>query len=147
MAETRIRIAKHAQDVPETTSYIPVGTPVRIRLVWDRNEKRGENWSKEVYRVVRRVSPRSPHRAPHYVFEGLKGIYYRNDLQPVVEPTTLVRAEVRYEVSKLLKNRTENGKIEYLVLWKGYKEPTWEPRAQLTKDVPKMVKAFEKGAR
>ena len=38
------------------------------------------------------------------------------------------------------------GKILYLVWWKGYlkRDATYEPRSELIKDVPDMIKEFEK---
>jgi len=31
----------------------------------------------------------------------------------------------------------------YEVKWKGYKRTTWEPRTQLIKDIPDLIKEFE----
>jgi hypothetical protein len=34
--------------------------------------------------------------------------------------------------------------IQYLVQWMGYEEKTWEPAADLQRDVPKLIDAFER---
>ena len=49
-------------------------------------------------------------------------------------------AEEEYVVDKLLDKRVKNGRVEYLLSWKGYgpEENTWEPRANL--DCAELIK-------
>ncbi len=50
-----------------------------------------------------------------------------------------------YEVEKIIKKRKlRNGKEEYLIKWKGYKEneSTWEPKSNL-KNAKNALKEFE----
>ena len=46
---------------------------------------------------------------------------------------------------KIIGRKKINGRINYLVWWNGYRksEATWEPRRELIKDVPKLVKEFD----
>lgn len=39
-----------------------------------------------------------------------------------------------YEVEQILNHREVNGKMEYLIKWKGYDEETWEPEQNLHDD-------------
>ena len=49
-----------------------------------------------------------------------------------------------YKVEKLIDRRKNKGKIEFLVKWRGYEEPTWQARTSLYKDIPGIVKNYEK---
>lgn len=42
----------------------------------------------------------------------------------------------KYVVEKILDRKKEKN-------WKGYKETTWEKRADLMKDIPEMIKEYE----
>ena len=42
----------------------------------------------------------------------------------------------------LLQNRTNDGKVEYLLKWEGYVESTWEPRKNLL--CPTLIESFKK---
>lgn len=46
---------------------------------------------------------------------------------------------------KNIKKKNKHGKVFYEVKWKGYDETTDEPATNIRKDVPEMVKEFEKG--
>lgn len=48
-----------------------------------------------------------------------------------------------YEVEKILRKRTKNGKVEYYLKWRGYgmEDCTWEPRDNLTCD--DLIEQFE----
>jgi hypothetical protein len=68
-------------------------------------------------------------------------LYFAEEEQPVgkVDKDT-------FEVEKLLEKKTMNGKIHYLVKWRNYpkKDATYEPRSELIKTIPQMIKAYDK---
>ena len=48
-----------------------------------------------------------------------------------IPPVILEDGTEGYIVEKILKKRTKRKKIEYLVKWLGYKDPTWDPEANV----------------
>ena len=54
-------------------------------------------------------------------------LYYR-------PPTTTTRAD-SYTVDKISRHRLRNGKLEWLVHWRGFAKPTWEPVTSFVGDV------------
>ena len=49
----------------------------------------------------------------------------------------------RYNVEQLVAKEWGPNGCQILVKWEGYSEPTWEPRKELVKDIPEMVRKFE----
>lgn len=75
-------------------------------------------------------------------------IIKKNEKMPdsnVIRPV-IVDGKEQYVVESLGAKKKIKNKVHYLVKWKGFdsKDNTWEPRAQLVKDVPEIVKEREK---
>lgn len=49
----------------------------------------------------------------------------------------------KWHVDHIIDKKKEKGKVYYLVKWKGFKTPTWEPLSQLKKDIKNVIKEFE----
>ena len=58
--------------------------------------------------------------------------------------TNRVEKPDKFQVSKLEGRREKDGKVQYLVRWTGQKDLSWEPEDQLMRDVPKMIKIYNK---
>jgi hypothetical protein len=56
-------------------------------------------------------------------------------------PPVIVNDEEEYEVEEIFDSRIRNKKLQYLVKWSGYHEPTWEPADFLT-SAPLVVRTF-----
>ena len=71
--------------------------------------------------------------------------YTKNQLQ-VVKEEALPGAPKKFIVEKILEKKKEKGKIFFKIKWKGFPadKNSWEPRTQLIKDVPTLIKDFEK---
>jgi len=87
----------------------------------------------------------NPDQPPMYKLEGLNALYTRNQLQPVDESPNLPPDETqkKFVIEKIIGKKTEKKKILYEVKWKGYDETTFEPRENLLKEVPELVKEFD----
>ena len=87
-----------------------------------------------------------PNQPPMYLVDGIDNTAYtRNQLQLVSNeeknpPASIQRKHI---VEKLLQKKKIKNRINYLVKWKGTTAQTWEPRTNLIKDVPEMVKEFD----
>ena len=67
-----------------------------------------------------------------------------SDPQP---PAILVDDEEEYEIEKILDQKAARGRNaqQYLIKWKGYDHPTWEPQAVLTDSIA--LDVWEEGIR
>ena len=53
-----------------------------------------------------------------------------------VNPPTLpviIEGEEEWEVEEILNSRRMRGRLQYLVKWRGFTDPTWEPEENLVK--------------
>jgi glycosylphosphatidylinositol phospholipase D len=44
----------------------------------------------------------------------------------------IVEGEEEWEVEEILDSRRMRGRLQYLVKWRGFVDPTWEPEENLT---------------
>lgn len=153
---THFTITPHEPKIRDIEEDIlPVGTLVRYALDSPQNVVDGRRlvgefragdirWSIKPVKITEVML--RPDQPAMYGVEGNKtNAYTRGQLQ--VYNKDEVKPEPRkYIVEKIVGKRKVNNKIEYHVKWLGYPadQNTWEPRAQLIKDVPQMVDAYEK---
>ena len=109
-----------------------VGDRVRISKVKRIFQKSYlPDFTEELFTVYKRF----PHQVPVYKLkddanEILEGTFYEAELQKVIKNDEI------YRVKKVLRKRKRNGKVEYLVKWKGYEDPkfnSWVPESDITK--------------
>ena len=84
-----------------------------------------------------------PNQPILYKIKGKTALY--NQLQIVnvkseLPPDTIQK---KFIIEEILEKKKIKNKIMYLILWKGYKDATWEPRTEIIKDVPEMINTFE----
>jgi hypothetical protein len=84
-----------------------------------------------------------PGQPPLYKVKGKKALYTRNQLQIVPEISEIPPERGTYYFEKILDKRKHKNKIEYLVKWQNYKDPTWEPRTLLKLSAKEDIRIFE----
>lgn len=125
-----------------------IGDYVRIKLP---NEKNKINWTNEIFKIVKMSKSNKLYNSPSYYVAGINNgeiinkKYYENDLLliPGKNVKNKININERYKMSKILEFKIKNKIPGYIVKWKGYKEPKWEPRNILIEDVPKLIKKFD----
>ena len=94
----------------------------------------------------------NPGMPPLYKVSGItKAVYTKNQLQLILPNeqlpnTNIIRKNQNiFKVEKILERKKVGNKIFYKVKWVGYpeSESTWEPRANLLQDVPRVIERFE----
>jgi hypothetical protein len=132
----------------------PIGTRVRKQLDNPKginNEKLFGKFRATDYRWDQKISTitsvyLAPESPPLYQLDNNDQIgYTKNQLQLVDDKEQLPEkvADEKYVIEKLIKRFKKDNKIYFTVSWKGYVETTVEPRSELMKDAPLLVKAFE----
>ena len=64
--------------------------------------------------------------------------------QPPPPPPVIVDEEEEYEVEEILDSRLHRGKLQYLVKWVGYNEPSWQPESDVTGNADEAIEDFYK---
>ena len=135
---------------------LEIGTPVRIQLdnpinAIDEKRLHGKfrvgdiRWENKV-RHITWIFLR-PNQPPTYKVDDIDVAYTRQQLQVVAndEVKPVDKSNKKFIVEKIINKRKLNNRIEYLVKWQNYKdsENSWEPRTDLIKDIPDMIKDYE----
>jgi hypothetical protein len=66
---------------------------------------------------------------------------FPNRIEPAPPPVVADDGELEWEVEKILAKRTYRRQLQYLVKWKGWTDPTWEPARNLT-NCPEILEQF-----
>lgn len=121
-------------------SDIKVGDKVRIKKFKGKLEKHSTiNWSMDLFEVAKVIQPRKAYNSTTYRLKDDTHSYTRNDLQlitEVIKPPKKEREikEGLYEIESIVKKeKREDGRMYYLVKWRGYDESydTWEKFANI----------------
>lgn len=148
-------------------NLLDIGTKVRVQLEQPRDMVTGKvlagkfrstdlRWDPQI-RIIREILLR-PGSPPMYLLDGNVGkrntepvAYTKNQLQLVPEneqyPTkAIIRGTpTQYVIDKILGKIKIKGKIYYRIKWRGYpeSEATNEPRSELIKDQPALIKTYD----
>jgi transposase InsO family protein len=127
------------------------GDRVRIKLDAEDRPRSGELWSKQIYTIYQAVKPTSAYSSPWYRLKDQTGAivgtrYYTNDLQKIGSVQNAIDEPEKYEISKIVRPLMRDGEPHLEIAWKGYRSAssnTIEPRANILKDAPKLLKHWE----
>lgn len=132
-------------------NILSIGEKVRVALdrPVDINGKKIGNsfrsadirWSRKPHTIENVLM--FPNQPIRYVVSGIKrNSFSKNQLRIYKEGNSIPISE-QYEIEKLVKRFKKNRKVYFKVKWKDYDDLTDEPRSQLMKDVPDLVRTFE----
>jgi len=91
----------------------------RVRIAMQRQPFRKGylgQWSEEIFEIVTRL-PTTPvtYELADLAGEAIKGRFYEPEIQKVLKS-----ANEQFDISRIIRTRKRDGKIQYLVSWKGY---------------------------
>ena len=149
----------------DACNLLEQGTPVRTKLekpidVVNKKRLHGAfrvsdiRWDRTTRTITKTLY--SPEAVPLYEVDGNNRVLYTKNQLQVIPKNEKVPNEkylrgtkndgvTKYIVEKIIDRKKEKGKIYYLVKWKGFKNDknSWEPRTNLIKDVPEIIKEYE----
>lgn len=119
-----------------------VGDKVRY---YQPNDKFKSNiWSQAIYTIEKVIKPKTMFGIYQYKLNKYKTLFKQEQLQKIEGVDKEIGDKIdKFRVSKLIKPTVQKGEPHYYVKWVGYSKATIEPRENLEKDIPKMVKQFE----
>ncbi len=110
-------------------------------------------------RVVKQILL-NPGQPPLYLLDGNVGphkvelvAYTKAQLQEIKPNEEYPESSViknpekikTFRIEKIMQKKKQKNRWMLLIKWRGYKEPTWEPRSEIMKDQAELVKDFEAG--
>lgn len=151
--EAHTKIKQNATNKRQSTKVVlKVGDKVRIKLDSDDPVKfnSGESWSRKLYKISKIMKPKSILSSPSFRIADGKNlvpkVFYVNDLLYVPRVRNIINEPQKYEILRLVRPLYHDGKPAYEVKWKGYSsaENTIEPRTNLLRQVPKVIRTYER---
>ncbi|KAL9961205.1 hypothetical protein ACROYT_G030106 [Oculina patagonica] len=130
--EAKVWDTLYGRDVQKRVRFkFQVGDRVRISKVKRIFEKSYlPNFTEEMFTIYKRFARQVPvYKLKDDAEEILDGTFYEPELQKVIKNDDV------YRVEKILRKRKRNGLVEYLVRWKGYKDPkfdSWVPESDIS---------------
>lgn len=129
-----------------------IGMRVRITTQNEGFSKSFQKFSKDIYTIASVTKAKQGHVFSHrYKVRDqskqlVPEVFYENQLQFIkgIDKSTKIKAPEKFTVSKIIRPIFKLGKKYLEVKWKGYKDTTIEPYANIERDVPKMLAAFQK---
>jgi len=136
----------------EEEELLKEGTKVRIKLDKPMDYITGKRlhgkfrqgdirWEAKI-RTIEQLLLR-PEQVPMYLVSGIKNTAFTRKQLQVID-TDKEYEDSEYIVEKIVGKTKKNGRIYYEIKWRGYAETTLEPRKELIKDIPEMIKQYEK---
>ena len=147
--QAKVKATKSKQHKLATQEF-EQGDIVRI-FNFDEGQKfKQRKWSKETYEVEKVFKPKTDYGIFEYKVKDVDNRYKGSELLlvPGGEPDNEVAddAEGFWKIKSLVRMSVQKNVPGFIVKWGGKYNPTWEPKAELEKDVPKMVSQFEKNS-
>jgi len=127
----------------EVKDDLEVGDYVRLRLEKDKIKKSAINWTEELFKISSVNIPRTKNkerdvsRPIRYQVKPLKGYFHREDLQKIEEVENKDKANVKYEIDKIMNYKKVGGKKMLYIKWKNFTndENTWENMSAIKNDI------------
>ena len=117
-----------------------LSTPIhvnRMKYAYDRSLRPNSNEPPVDLDQTREIPGLVMSDCPEDSFEPLRGTQEAEKTStPIMLGLPLIHDPVQeYDIDKVIRGRYRNGRLEYLVKWKGYPNSsnTWEPQANLNK--------------
>ena len=133
---------------------LEIGTLVRPALDYPRNIEGGRlhgrfregdrRYALKASKIVDVLT--LPNQPIRYVVEGFtKNTFSKAELLPYVAPTHPPKlTNELYIVEEILDRQKVGGLVNYQVKWKNHSEPSWTGGAGLKRDVPELLRLFDK---